>query len=302
MMLSSLAIVAALSAPADVEWSSPDAFVQGSSFPVEVTIHAPVDGLALPQWLLGEAAFAVDGSPLGERGAGTVRIAGGATLSLAFDLAPHLDDIDGAFELTFGAGEFAGAARPVEVYELAPDGLAFWGEGDAHEGAVATEDLANYMVLLQTTQGNMLVEFWPDVAPNHVRNFLDLSYTGFYDGLIFHRVFPGFMIQGGCPLGTGTGKGPRTLRREFNDRKHVRGVLSMARTPDPDSATSQFFIMHGANAGLDGQYSAFGNLVSGDSALDAIANAPGKPIPGAGGNRPDVEQRIERALVIVKPE
>lgn len=130
---------------------------------------------------------------------------------------------------------------------------------------------------IQTTEGNIDVEFWEDVAPGHVKNFTDLAKKGFYNNLIFHRVIPGFMIQGGCPHGTGTGGPGYTIKAEFNkrpDRRHTRGVLSMARSSNPDSAGSQFFIMHADSPHLDGQYSAFGKVTSGLEVVDKIASAP----------------------------
>ncbi|HVX85640.1 MAG TPA: peptidylprolyl isomerase [Phycisphaerae bacterium] len=131
---------------------------------------------------------------------------------------------------------------------------------------------------IETTEGNMTVEFWPDVAPEHVQNFIELSKQGFYNGLIFHRVIPGFMIQGGCPQGTGTGSnGSKRLKAEFNrraDRRHTRGVLSMARSSDPNSASCQFFVMHQDSPHLDGQYSAFGKVTEGMETVDKIAGTP----------------------------
>ncbi len=131
---------------------------------------------------------------------------------------------------------------------------------------------------IETTEGTIEVEFWPDVAPGHVENFVKLSKDGFYNGLIFHRVIPGFMIQGGCPQGTGTGSnGNNRLKAEFNrrpDRKHSRGVLSMARSSDPDSASSQFFVMHQDSPHLDGQYSAFGKVTKGIETVDKIVSVP----------------------------
>lgn len=126
--------------------------------------------------------------------------------------------------------------------------------------------------------GVMKAELYPDKAPNTVRNFLSLAGSGFYDGLIFHRVISGFMIQGGDPDGTGMGGPGYEIRGEFshngfekNDIRHVRGVLSMARTMDPDSAGSQFFIMHADAPYLDGEYAAFGKLIEGEEILDRIA-------------------------------
>jgi len=136
------------------------------------------------------------------------------------------------------------------------------------------ENLAKYQVYMETNRGVMHIALWPDIAPNTVRNFLDLCYTGYYDNVTFHRVIPGFMIQGGDKSGTGSGKGPRTVNAEFSDRKHEPGVLSMARNAtDPNSATSQFFIMHGAAPTLDGVYTAFGKLISGLDVVDKIVNA-----------------------------
>ncbi len=155
-------------------------------------------------------------------------------------------------------------------------------------------ELTNFHVVLETNQGEMEVEFWPDVAPNHVRNFLDLAYSGFYDKKTFHRVIPGFMIQGGCPQGSGMGDGPRKLKAEFSKlKKHEKGVLSMARSQNPDSASCQFFVMHAASPHLDGQYSAFGKLVRGLDTLDKIAATR------TGGNdRPVSTQMIQKASVI----
>lgn len=127
-------------------------------------------------------------------------------------------------------------------------------------------------------KNDMTAELYPDKAPITVENFEKLANTGFYDGLIFHRVISGFMIQGGDPEGTGMGGPGYHIKGEFaangvdNDLKHTRGVLSMARAFDPDSAGSQFFVMHEDAPHLDGQYAAFGKLIDGFDTLDAIAN------------------------------
>lgn len=126
--------------------------------------------------------------------------------------------------------------------------------------------------------GTMEVELNPSVAPITVENFVKLANKGFYNGLTFHRVIKGFMIQGGCPKGNGTGGPGYSIKGEFyanginNPIKHVRGVISMARAMDPDSAGSQFFIMHKDAPHLDGQYAAFGKVISGIEAVDAIAS------------------------------
>ncbi len=124
----------------------------------------------------------------------------------------------------------------------------------------------------------MKAELYPEVAPNTVNNFISLIKKGFYDGLIFHRIISGFMIQGGDPDGTGMGGPGYSIKGEFsyngvdNNLKHSRGVLSMARAQHPDSAGSQFFIMHANAPHLDGQYAAFGKLIEGEDVLDSIAS------------------------------
>ena len=128
-------------------------------------------------------------------------------------------------------------------------------------------DLANniYTVEMTTNKGPIRLEFFPDVAPGHVKNFVALSKIGFYNNLSFHRVIEGFMIQGGCPLGTGTGDGGYKIKAEFNKTKHVPGVLSMARSSEPDSAGTQFFICLEAYPSLDGKYTAFGKVIDDES-------------------------------------
>lgn len=141
-------------------------------------------------------------------------------------------------------------------------------------------------------------ELYPDRAPQSVRNFIDLCSHNFYDGLIFHRVIPGFMIQGGCPQGTGTGGPGYCIKGEFffngfkNDLKHKRGVLSMARSSSPNSAGSQFFIMHQDAKHLDGQYAAFGKVTSGMDVVDAIAG-----VQTDRNDRPMTEQKIASITV-----
>lgn len=140
--------------------------------------------------------------------------------------------------------------------------------------------MKNPVVTIEMENGNKIVaELYPEIAPNTVRNFVSLVQKGFYDGLIFHRVIPGFMIQGGDPKGTGIGgpgyciKGEFSANRFPNDLKHDRGVLSMARAMDPDSAGSQFFIMTEKAPHLDGQYAAFGKVTDGMDEVDRIVSA-----------------------------
>lgn len=138
----------------------------------------------------------------------------------------------------------------------------------------------NPIVTIEMEDGSVMkAELYPQIAPNTVNNFISLIQKGYYDGVIFHRVIPGFMIQGGDPQGTGTGGPGYCIPGEFshngfsNDLKHSKGVLSMARTMVPDSAGSQFFIMHETSPHLDGDYAAFGQVIEGFDVIDAIANA-----------------------------
>ena len=145
--------------------------------------------------------------------------------------------------------------------------------------------------------GKMQLELYPDVAPATVENFVKLVNDGFYDGLTFHRIITGFMIQGGDPEGTGMGGSKDTIKGEFkqngvqNDLKHTRGVISMARSQNPNSASSQFFIMHDDAPYLDGQYAAFGKMVSGFEELDKLAETPVQDGNGtvAKGDQPQIE-------------
>ena len=146
--------------------------------------------------------------------------------------------------------------------------------------------------------GIMKGELYEDIAPKSVANFEKLANEGFYDGLIFHRVIPGFMIQGGCPDGTGMGGPGYTIEGEFaangfkNDLKHERGVLSMARAMDPNSAGSQFFIMTSTSPHLDGQYAAFGRVKEGMDTADRIVNSKRNMM-----DRPLVDQKIKSIRV-----
>ncbi len=147
--------------------------------------------------------------------------------------------------------------------------------------------------------GIMKAELYPEVAPNTVNNFVHLVKSGFYDGLIFHRVIPGFIIQGGCPQGTGTGGPGYNIKGEFrrngvaNDLAHDRGVLSMARAMHPDSAGSQFFIMVDKAPHLDGDYAAFGKVTEGMDVADRIVAAP----RDRRSDRPHEDQRMKKVTV-----
>lgn len=155
------------------------------------------------------------------------------------------------------------------------------------------------IVTIEMENGDIMkAELYPEVAPNTVNNFISLIKKGYYDGIIFHRVIPGFMIQGGCPEGTGTGGPGYAIRGEFtsngfkNDLAHTPGVLSMARTMFPDSAGSQFFIMHKTSPHLDSEYAAFGKLIEGLEIVDKIAN-----VQRYYGDKPIEDQRMKKVTV-----
>lgn len=162
---------------------------------------------------------------------------------------------------------------------------------------MSTENSSNEVAIISTDYGDMTVTFWSDVAPKTVENFKKLAKDGFYDGTAFHRIIKGFMIQGGCPNTKegatgmpGTGDPGYKLDAEFNEKAHTRGVLSMARAADPNSAGCQFFVCHGDARFLDRQYTAFGEVTAGDDVLEQIANVPTKH--GAGGEQSTPIDRV----------
>jgi peptidyl-prolyl cis-trans isomerase B (cyclophilin B) len=164
------------------------------------------------------------------------------------------------------------------------------------------QKMAETRAIIETTLGEMEIKFFPEKAPNHVNNFISLAKTGFYNGTTFHRVIPGFMIQGGDPKSKdaanraahGTGGPGYTLKAEFNDISHKRGIVSMARSQDPDSAGSQFFICVADAPWLDGMYTVFGELVSGMDVADRIVSQPRD-------TRDNPIERVEINVRIVEP-
>jgi peptidyl-prolyl cis-trans isomerase B (cyclophilin B) len=161
------------------------------------------------------------------------------------------------------------------------------------------------VAVIKTTEGEMTVKFWPDVAPKTVENFKKLAREGFYNGTAFHRIVKGFMIQGGDPLSkkddemVGTGGPGYKIKAEFNDRPHVRGVLSMARSQHPDSAGSQFFICLADARFLDRQYTAFGEVIKGDDVLGKIGDTP--TTRGGGGEQSKPTRRIAVESITIVP-
>jgi len=298
MLLGALAVAglasAASSSPADegrlrVSMDARELFVPGEKFGVAIELTAVGGDVELEAWRLSPAILSLDGKPLLPRSNGSsITLAQDDVISMSFEVGARIDKTSDFALGCDGSGE---EALSVTVLEKAGAELDFM--------TLPVEDLGKYRVYMRTNQGDMLHEMWPHLAPNHVRNFLDLSHTGFYDGVIFHRTGRGFMIQGGDPTGTGRGSGPRNVDAEFSKEAHVRGVLSMARGPGPNSASSQFFVMHGSSPSLDGKYSIFGKMMIGYDALEAIVTAPGQASPRDGTVRPTQDQVIERAIVVL---
>ncbi len=177
-------------------------------------------------------------------------------------------------------------------------------------------DYAHTLAVLKTSQGDVTLRFFYDKAPNHVKNFLDLSAKGFYDGTLFHRVIPEFMIQGGDPYtkkpetpemryGTGGNKDesgkPVYVKAEFNDTPHRRGILSMARASNPDSASSQFFIVVKDSPFLDRQYTAFGEVASGMDVVDRIVVASNYDPASGGAGKPRTPQKLVKVELMDEP-
>ncbi|KWT95140.1 peptidylprolyl isomerase [Candidatus Magnetominusculus xianensis] len=162
--------------------------------------------------------------------------------------------------------------------------------------------MAEKHAVIETTFGSINLKFYPEIAPNHVRNFIELAEKGFYNGTTFHRVIPGFMIQGGDPntkdhdkMTHGMGGPGYTVKAEFNNKQHKRGILSMARAQHPDSAGSQFFICAADSPFLDGQYTVFGEVVTGMDVVDKIVSAPRD-------QRDNPNERIEITVGIIESE
>ncbi len=195
------------------------------------------------------------------------------------------------------------------VFSVALGQLAFSADEGKKEAkkeenkpTVSTNDVA----VIKTSLGEMVLEFWPDVAPKTVENFKTLAGKGFYDGTCFHRVLKDFMVQGGDPLTKddskasrwGTGDPGYKIKAEFNERSHTRGVISMARSQDPDSAGSQFFLVHGNATFLDRQYTAFGKLIKGDDVLEKIATTPCTAGGDGAPSRPVTKVTVESIKIV----
>ena len=185
--------------------------------------------------------------------------------------------------------KFSPFAKVEETEKASFDSLA--------EKTSPVRDPKNSFVTIETDFGKMVLELYRDVAPSHADSFMARSKDGFYDGTIFHRIVKGFMIQGGDPEGTGRGGAGYFLNAEFSDLPHQDGTLSMARSTDPNSASSQFFICLGRNrstSGLDGQYTVFGQLIRGYNVMHEIGNLPCEPNPG---NPREISKPVEEVVL-----
>lgn len=309
-LFSALAPLAAQETEPRATLTAPTLYIEGEPFLARVRIEAPPDRpTKIPAWALSGAGFQVDGGSLGLGGTeDVVSLVPGQVLETTLDLAEVIRRSEG-FEGRDFRFEYVGVpgAEAVEVHflERAERGIDFMELPEAQ--------LGDYDVVLRTMHGPIWLELWTDVAPRHARNFLDLAYRGFYDDNQFHRVIPGFMIQGGSARPDRPA--PRRLKNEFNDRRHVAGVLSMARlggdTRDPqgnvipqfDSATCEFFIVHKTSPHLDGKYTAFGRVVLGLDAVEKTVESvkgvfqPRDPRT----HKPKVRQEILEVLVVRAP-
>jgi peptidyl-prolyl cis-trans isomerase B (cyclophilin B) len=193
------------------------------------------------------------------------------------DATGNTPESSAATTTTTGSGQAATTSSSMSDMKVPQPAVA----PKAAEENRPMSDYQNKVAELHTTAGEIDIRFFPDVAPNHVKNFIDLAEKGFYNGTKFHRVIPGFMIQGGDPNTIagprstwGIGGSDKNVPAEFNTIKHKRGIVSMARANDPDSARSQFFIMVADYPSLDGKYSAFGQVTKGMDVADKIVSAP----------------------------
>ena len=218
----------------------------------------------------------------------------------------------GLLTLAFAATMLAGCGSKTDTTETTETTEATSAADETSDGAADTADTSENEELLTGLHhvtidvqdyGTISLELDADTAPISVTNFINLANEGFYDGLTFHRIISGFMIQGGDPNGNGTGGSEKTIKGEFsangveNDISHVRGVISMARANDPDSGSSQFFIVHEDSTFLDGQYAAFGHVTDGMDVVDAICEAV--PVQDNNGTVAAADQPVITAVTVV---
>jgi peptidyl-prolyl cis-trans isomerase B (cyclophilin B) len=214
-------------------------------------------------------------------------------------------------------GLVAGCSQSVKIQDESKPAETKAGQSTSTTPAVAAAPAAsvkkenepvntNEVAVIKTAYGEMVIEFWPDVAPKTVENFKKLAKSGFYDKTAFHRIVKGFMIQGGDPLTKdvanearfGTGDPGYKIAAEFNKKSHQRGVLSMARSQDPDSAGSQFFICLGDASFLDGKYTGFGKVIKGDDVLGKLGDVPVARSNGGEMSKPTSRQEVESVRIV----
>jgi peptidyl-prolyl cis-trans isomerase B (cyclophilin B) len=262
---------------------------------VEVPEDSKIDRTLMTGMLLHTTVDGKRGPVIGSAQSGTVEVAGGTTIvrRLRVPVSQVVPTLAGMTHVTFQWPGLPSASAAVEVVP------------DASKIDLGALDYAKTKVVLLTSEGNITVGFLADKAPNHARNFVKLARDGFYDGTKFHRIVSDFMIQGGCPntkAGAtgmpGTGGSGETVNAEINDTRHVRGVLSAARTNDPNSHSSQFFLCTGDAPWLDGAYTAFGRLLAGDDVLAKIAATPVGPSAGGEMSAPLRPVHLHRAIVL----
>ncbi|MEM1450041.1 MAG: peptidylprolyl isomerase [Planctomycetota bacterium] len=294
------------------ETEIPSIYVEGQPFVVKLTVTATGEKPSrLPSWLTTPAGWLIDARPLVRRDESIdLTLLPGQSLVTSLDIGPMIADRIGEdgrdFRIKYS--ESVGDPKDVFYLSLPEQGIDF--------ETLPKEQLAGYHVVLQTTGGPVWLELWPEVAPKHVRNFLDLTSKGYYDGSDFHRVIPNFMIQGG--KAKDGSPPPRKLDAEFSSRRHAAGVLSAARLGnDINSATSEFFIVHRASPHLDGSYTAFGQVVVGMDSVDEVVRAveshyklinalkkngvridDRRPQVATAMNKPNPPQAIQQALVV----
>lgn len=263
---------------------------------IKVTADQKLDAALINGLHLSSTIDGKKGPKVGTRGSGKISLRAGTTIErvLKFGVQGVIKN-PSTSDVTRLSLQWVGRPELSASVSVAPD---------LRRVDVSQLDLSKTRVLLVTNHGDMLLRFFPDKAPKHVEAFIKLSKDGFYDSTRFHRIVRGFMIQGGCPNskpganGTpGTGGPGYTLKAEFNDIRHVRGVLSMARGGSPDSAGSQFFIVHQEASSLNGQYTAFGELVEGLDTLDKIAGQAVGQSPGGEKSRP-LQPVVLKAAVV----
>ena len=214
--------------------------------------------------------------------------------------------------LAFAATMLAGCGSKTDTTDTTETTEATSAADETSDGAADTADTSedgelltglHHVTIDVQDYGTISLELDADTAPISVTNFINLANEGFYDGLTFHRIISGFMIQGGDPKGNGTGGSEKTIKGEFsangveNDISHVRGVISMARANDPDSGSSQFFIVHEDSTSLDGQYAAFGHVTEGMDVVDAICEAV--PVQDNNGTVAAADQPVITAVTVV---